>query len=488
MGVQRVFLGAQLLGAAADRRAAVTEIGGRSNADIVTDLSADSGYTELGELDAERAEHVGAAYRNDYVSANRYLAEVLENPLLERLSAPVTVVVAADDPDHGGVPRTAPRLGAAGRACRAARARRRRPLFRAYPANPGGTGRAPRSRPVRLLLIGQLKGNRYVVFIHDVMLDVDRQPGKAPILLAEATGDVAGWAAEHRDALRAVVAEHGSVLVRGLGLRDAAEVTAVFRRLANGLMVEREAFASRRVYADGVYSSATWPANQPMCMHHELSYRLEVPSLLLFACLSAPTRGGATAVSDSPTCWTRYPASWSRGSSGMVGCLPAATTTRSGRSVAEAFGTEDRGAVESYCRANGIGFEWQRDGGLRTWQRRSAVVRHPVTGQRCWFNQIAFLNEWTIDPEVREYLVDMYGADGLPFNTRFGNGDPIGEDVVQLLNQVYEDNTVREPWQAGDLMLVDNIRTAHSREAYEGAREILVGMAEPVRVSDCVAQ
>ena len=154
-----------------------------------------------------------------------------------------------------------------------------------------------------------------------------------------------------------------------------------------------------------------------------------------------------------------------------------------GATVAEAFGTDDRSAVESYCRANAIEFEWQPDGGLRTWQRRSAVVRHPVTGQRCWFNQIAFLNEWTIDPEVREYLVDMYGEDGLPFNTRFGNGDPIGEDVVQLLNQIYEANTVREPWQAGDLMLVDNIRTAHSREAYEGPREILVGMADPVRLT-----
>ena len=96
------------------------------------------------------------------------------------------------------------------------------------------------------------------------------------------------------------------------------------------------------------------------------------------------------------------------------------------------------------------------------------MVHHPVTGQRCWFNQIAFLNEWTIDPEVREYLVDMYGADGLPFNTRFGNGEPIGEDVIQLLNQVYEENTVREPWQPGDLMLVDNIRTAHSREPTRG--------------------
>ena len=96
--VPRVFLGAQLLGSAADRRAAVAELGERSNAEISARLSADSGYTELGELDAERAEHVGAAYRHDYVSANRYFAEVLDNPPPERLSAPVTVVVAADDP------------------------------------------------------------------------------------------------------------------------------------------------------------------------------------------------------------------------------------------------------------------------------------------------------------------------------------------------------------------------------------------------------
>ena len=87
-----------------------------------------------------------------------------------------------------------------------------------------------------------------------------------------------------------LVAEHGSVLVRGLGLRDAGEVGAVFARLANGLMTEREAFAPRQTYSDGVYSSATWPANQPMCMHHELSYTLEFPGLMMFACLQPTDR------------------------------------------------------------------------------------------------------------------------------------------------------------------------------------------------------
>jgi alpha-ketoglutarate-dependent taurine dioxygenase len=317
------------------------------------------------------------------------------------------------------------------------------------------------------------------------MPGVDLQPGKPPILRAEVIGDAPSWATEHRYALRTIVAEHGSVLVRGLGLRDAAEAGAVFHRLATGLMTEKEAFASRRTYSGGVYSSSKWPANQPMCMHHELSYTLEFPGLMLFACLSAPTDGGATGVADSPTVLDALPTELVERFEREGWLLTRNYNDEIGASFAEAFGTEDRGAIESYCRANAIGFEWQPDGGLRTRQRRSAVVRHPVTGRRCWFNQIAFLNEWTIDPEVREYLVDVYGADALPFNTRFGNGDPVGEDVVQLLNKVYEANTAREPWQAGDLMLVDNIRTAHSRDPFEGPREVLVAMADTVRLADC---
>src|SRR5437773_6977234 len=316
------------------------------------------------------------------------------------------------------------------------------------------------------------------------LLPVDSRSGKPPMLQAEAAGDAPRWAADHRAALRAVLAEHGSLLVRGLGLRDAAETEAVFRQLGS-LMTEREAFAPRRSYAQRVYSSSKWPPNQPMCMHHELSYTLQPPGLMLFACLVAATDGGATPVADSPTVLNALPADLVDRFMRQGWLLVRNYNDDIGASVAKAFGTDDRRAVESYCRANAIQFEWQGDGALRTWQRRSAVVHHRRTGQRCWFNQIAFLNEWTIDPEVREYLVDTYGEDGLPFNTHFGNGDAIGADVVQLINEVYEANTVRERWQAGDLMLVDNVRTAHGRERFEGPREVLVAMADAVHLADC---
>lgn len=308
---------------------------------------------------------------------------------------------------------------------------------------------------------------------------LDLRTGSLPILRVNGIVDTQRWAAENRDALRSVVIEHGSVLVRGLGLRHAAEVGAVFRQLAPaGLLIEKEAFASRQSYSEGVYSSSKWPPNQPMCMHHELSYVLQPPTLMMFACLTPPTTGGATAVADSTAVLQSLPPGLVQRFEQQGWLLTRSYNDDLGASFADAFGTDDRNAVETYCRANSIGFQWQPDGGLRTWQRRHAVVRHPVTGQRCWFNQIGFLNEWTMAPEVHEYLVDMYGADGLPFNTRFGDGEPIGAEVVQLLNNAYEAKTVREPWQAGDLMLVDNVRTAHSREAFTGPREIVVGMTD----------
>jgi len=47
---------------------------------------------------------------------------------------------------------------------------------------------------------------------------------------------------------------------------------------------------------------------------------------------------------------------------------------------------------------------------------------------------------------------------------------------------VYARHTVREPWQPGDVLVVDNLRMAHSREPYEGRREVVVAFGAPVSV------
>lgn len=212
------------------------------------------------------------------------------------------------------------------------------------------------------------------------LLAVDVQPGRPPLLRAEPAGDPAGWVGGHRQALRAVLAEHGAV-VRGLGLADPAGVGAVVRRLAGALMTERESFAPRRSYPDGVYSASKWPANQPMCMHHELSYALEFPGLMLFACLRAPTEGGATAVADAPTVLDALPAELV-GRFEREGWLLARTYNEEiGASVAEAFGTEDRATVEGSAAAARRQAP-QRRRALRTGARQVSTAANPGAGPR----------------------------------------------------------------------------------------------------------
>ncbi|MDL5158357.1 TauD/TfdA family dioxygenase [Actinomycetospora termitidis] len=313
--------------------------------------------------------------------------------------------------------------------------------------------------------------------------NLDLRAGHPPILHSDGGADPVGWTAHHRNEVRQILARYGSVLVRGLGLRDHAQTAAVMSRLtSSGLLPEREPFAPRTQLGQGLQSATPWPASQQMCLHNELSYVPDPPAFIMFACLTPPAGGGVTPVGDG---------------SAVLQALPPALVSRFeqegwllvrhynddiGASWAEAFGTGDRGAVEHYCRGAGIEFTWDADGGLRTRQRRRAVVRHPVDGRPCWFNQVAFLSEWALDPDVREYLVEMNGPDGLPFTTRFGNGEPIPEDVVAVINQAYDAHTLREPWQAGDLLVVDNVRTAHGRDAYEGDRTVVVGMGDPIRL------
>lgn len=318
------------------------------------------------------------------------------------------------------------------------------------------------------------------------LVDVEREPGKLPLLRAETTGDALSWAAEHRDALRAVVAEHGSVLVRGLGLRDAAGTGAVFSKLAAGLTTEKEAFAPRRTYSDGVYSSSKWPPNQPMCMHHELSYTLEFPGMMMFACLSAPTDGGATAVADSSTVLDALPAELTERFEREGWLLTRSYNDEIGATVAEAFGTDDRGAVESYCRANAITFEWQPDGGLRTRQRRGAVVRHPVTGRSAagsTRSRSSTSGRWP------PRSASTWWTSTAPTGCRSIPASAMATRSPRTSCSCSTASTRPTPHarrgRPADLMLVDNIRTAHSREPFEGPREVLVAMADPVHLADC---
>ncbi|EWM10355.1 SyrP protein [Kutzneria sp. 744] len=206
-----------------------------------------------------------------------------------------------------------------------------------------------------------------------------------------------------------------------------------------------------------------------------------MPSRIVFGCLTAPTTGGHTELADAAKVLDKLPGD-------LVdrfadGWLLTRMFHEVGVSWQEAFDADSPSEVDTYCAGAHVWREWQPDGRLLTRQRRAAVVRHPRRDIPLWFNQIAFLNEWTMDPVIREFLVDSYGPDGLPFNTAHGDGTPITAETVETINAAYAEVAVSEPWRDGDVLLVDNVRTAHSRTPYEGDREIVVILGDPVRLA-----
>ncbi|MEU0131317.1 amino acid adenylation domain-containing protein [Streptomyces sp. NPDC006289] len=307
-------------------------------------------------------------------------------------------------------------------------------------------------------------------------------PPPLPVLDARTTDpDPAARATAHRAAALDTLAASGAVMLRGVGARTHADVARVAAALGIEPLTEREGFAPRTAPAPGVYSGSHWPAEDPMCMHHELSHAATVPGTLLFACLTAPT-GGRTTVADSQRVLAALPPGLTAPFA-EHGWLLRRAYHDVGLSWPEAFGSTDRTSVDAYCARSAVAHTWLPDGSLVTRQRRAAVVAHPRTKVPCWFNQIAFLNGLTLEPAIREYLTDVYGPDGLPFDTAAGDGTPVTADTVERINAVYDRFTVGEPWQEGDVLLVDNIRTAHAREPYEGDREIAVVLGDAVRLS-----
>ncbi|MGW0551541.1 TauD/TfdA family dioxygenase [Streptomyces altiplanensis] len=309
---------------------------------------------------------------------------------------------------------------------------------------------------------------------------LDLASGRPPV--ARVTG-APGATAGLRAAVDEAVAAHGAVLLRGWRIADEASAEAAVRAVTSQPMAEYEPFAPRTEYRPGLHSSTEWPPDQPMCMHHELSYALRVPGRQVFVCLTAPEHGGAVALADGAAVLRDLPAALVNRFERHGWRLHRTHNGPVGVTWQQAFATEDRAELELYCKENGISCTWGPGGTLRTSRVRPAVVRHPGSGERVWFNQIAFLNEWTMDPAVREYLLFESGPDGLPFNTLCGDGTSLDRATVDLINEVYEAHTVREPWQDGDVLVVDNLRTAHSRDPYQGERRVAVALADPVTVS-----
>lgn len=282
-----------------------------------------------------------------------------------------------------------------------------------------------------------------------------------------------------RARLRAALVEHGSLLFRGFDVGGVDGLDRVVRALSGSPLTYSEASSPRSKIKGQVYTSTDYPQEEEIFLHNESSYRATWPLTLFFYCVQPPDTQGATPLADVRRVYEEIDPAVRAEFARRKWMLVRNFHEDFGASWQHVYSTGERDEVAAYCAANGIEVEWQPGNGLRTKAVRDAIHYRPGSSVPRWFNHAAFFHVSTLNKELREGLLAMFGEEGLPANSYYGDGGVIPDDVMDHLRAAYRRATVRFDYRHDDVLVVDNMTAAHGREPFTGPRKIAVAMAEP---------
>lgn len=311
----------------------------------------------------------------------------------------------------------------------------------------------------------------------DATLEANGGDDGLPLVIRGDDADPVAWAADHRDAIDALLLRHGAIRFDGFGLTRPDLFGAFVRALSPNLF-SMSADLTRVRMADGVYLASPYPEDQPIRFHNEASHNRRWPMRQYFGCIVPALSGGETPLADSRRIYARLdPALRRRFETKHLlyvrNFIPGLDVTWQ-----TYFKTEDR--AEAASRAEGARFEWRDGGVLRMMQPGPAAAFHPRTGDRLFFNQILLHHVACLDAETRDALRDLFDETDLPRNVCYGDGSPIEDSVVREIDALYSELSVAFSWQPGQAVVVDNMLTAHMRNPYRGPRTVITTMAEPI--------
>jgi alpha-ketoglutarate-dependent taurine dioxygenase len=304
-----------------------------------------------------------------------------------------------------------------------------------------------------------------------------------PLVVEPAAGgvDLAEWAANNAEFVEHHLSKHGAILFRNFGVRTVGAFEQFIRATSGELLEYADQTSPRHKVSDHIYTSTDYPADQSIFLHNESSYAAVWPLRIFFFCVVPAERGGETPIADVRKVLARIPQPVRDGFERKGWRLVRNFGGGLGLPWPTAFQTDDREAVAEYCRSAGIELAWRGGDRLRTSHVRRAIVNHPRTGEPVWFNHAAFFHASTLEEGVREKLLAQFSEDDLPYQTFYGDGSPIEAPALEAIREAYRRETVAFAWQAGDILMLDNMLVAHGRNPFTGPRRIIVGMAQPFK-------
>lgn len=286
------------------------------------------------------------------------------------------------------------------------------------------------------------------------------------------------WAADFADTIRAKLHTDGVLWLRGFNASQPDLAQQLLTTVGGELMDDVFFSTPRSAVTDKTFTATEYPSNLRIPLHSEMAYLTRFPRLLCFHALTCPSEGGQTSVSNLDA---------------VSADLADITTQFHDRSVryvrvfhpgldiplTTAFGTVDLDEIAVIAASHGMVLETGGDGPPRLTYTAQGALGDSRTGAAVWFNQASVHHPARLPATTRAALTEMYGLDGLPRQATFGDGAAIPDATIGAINDAFGRHTQLIEWEPGDVVLLDNLRYAHGREPFSGARTVHVAMATP---------
>lgn len=297
---------------------------------------------------------------------------------------------------------------------------------------------------------------------------------------------------EQQAPLKKKLLTFGGILFRGFKIEGADSFNAVIDALGLGKPLSYIGGDTPRDKVKGkVYTSTEAPPSLMIPLHNEMSFIKHYPRHIYFYCDTPSETGGETIIADARSVYKaidgkvkeRFVQEGLRYISNFYGQSRVLDLVnrfqRAHKTWMDAFETTSKEDVEKLCAANEFGYKWNKKDWLQVIYETPAVIAHPDTGERVWFNQ-AHLYDY--NPRLLGFW-NWLGAkmlyvrkDTVLHEIYYGNGASLPRKELYHVMDALEKETIKFPWKKGDVMVLDNVLAMHGRAPFTGKRRILAAL------------
>ncbi len=295
----------------------------------------------------------------------------------------------------------------------------------------------------------------------------------------------------YKSEIEKILLKKGALLFRGFPINSADHFEKVVEVVNLGDFVNYIGGDSpRKKVKNKVYTSTETPPSFHLPLHQELSYVKHFPKHIYFFCEIEPSFRGETIIADARNVYASLAPdiinkfaekglmyiSHYYYKSKMMELL-----NHSHKSWVDVFETNNKKEVEAICKANEIDWRWLANDWIEIKETRPALLEHPLTKEKVWFNQAHLFD---FNPKLlglMRYLgvkLFYFRPSTCLHEMTFADGSRIPRKALYHILDTLDKNTVAYPWRKSDVMILDNILAMHGRAPFKGPRRILTALTK----------